>query len=107
MSCLSTGHDQAGAQLCSCSGDVSSWGSQAGCCRDRGLDWCLLGIRSSRNPSSGIPADHEGAAPSQAAQLLLLHCFTAGVGGENMVVIFFLFYYYFFIIFYRPTHSLL
>lgn len=67
----------------------------------------LLGIRSIRNPSSGIPVDHEGTAPSQAAQLLLLHCFTAGVGGGNMVVIFFFFYYYFFIIFNRPTHSLL
>lgn len=53
------------------------------------LDWCLLGIRSSRNPSSGTPADHGGAAPSQAAQLLLLHCFTAGVGGRNLVGIFF------------------
>lgn len=50
----------------------------------------MLGIRSSRNPSSGIPADHGGAAPSQTAQLLLLHCFTAGVGGRNLVVIFFL-----------------
>lgn len=38
MSCLSTGCDQDGAQLCSCSEDVSSWGSQAGCGRDRGLD---------------------------------------------------------------------
>lgn len=91
MSCLSTSLDQGGAQLCSCSGDVSAWGSQAGCGRDRGLDWCLLGIRSSRNASSGIPADHGGAAPSQAAQLLLLHCFTAGVGERNLVVIFFLF----------------
>lgn len=91
MSCLSIGLDQGGAQLCSCSGDVSSWGSLAGCGRDRALDWCLLGIRSSRNPSSGIPADHGGAAPSQAAQLLLLHWFTAGVGGRNLVVIFFFF----------------
>lgn len=32
-----------------------------------------------------------GGDPSQAAQLLLLHCFTAGVGGRNLVVIFFLF----------------
>lgn len=56
----------------------------------------------------GIPADHEGAAPSQAAQLLLLHCFTAGVGEGNIVVIFFSFFKnYFFIIFNRPTHSLL
>lgn len=31
------------------------------------------------------------AAPSQAAQLLLLHCFTAGVEGRNLIVIFFLF----------------
>lgn len=66
------------------------------------LDWCFLGIRSSRNPSSGTPADHGGAAPSQAAQLLLLHCFTAGVGGRNLVGIFF-----FLIIFNRPTHSIL
>lgn len=51
----------------------------------------LLGIRSGRNPSSGIAADHEGAAPSQAAQLLLLHCFTAGLGGGNVVVVFFFF----------------
>lgn len=93
MSCLSTGRYQGGAQLCSCSGDVCSWGSQAECGRDRGLDWCLLGIRSSRNPSSGIPADPEGAAPSQATQLFLLHCFTAGVGGGNLVVIFSFFFF--------------
>lgn len=106
MISLSTGCDQGGAQLCSCNEDVSSWGSQAGCGRDRGLDWCLLGVRSSRNPFSGISADPEGAAPSQAAQLLLLHCFTAGMGGRNLGVTFFFFFLlYFFIIFNRPTHS--
>lgn len=30
MNCLSTGRDQAGAELCSCSGVVSSWGSRLG-----------------------------------------------------------------------------
>lgn len=104
MSCLSVGLDQGDAQLCSCRADVSSWGSQAGCQGDRALDRCLLGIRSSRNPSSGIFADHGGAAPSQAAQLFLLDCFTAGVGARNLIEIF---YFYFFIIFNRPTHSLL
>lgn len=58
-----------------------------------GVCW---GSGSSRNPSSGIPADHEGAAPSQADQLLLLHCFTAGVGGGNLVVIFFFSFLFFF-----------
>lgn len=48
----------------------------------------FAGDQEQQKSSSGIPADHEGAAPSQAVQLLLLHCFTAGVGGGNLVVIF-------------------
>lgn len=45
------------------------------------LGWCLLGVGGSRDPFSGTPVDHGGgggAAPSQAAWLLLLHCFTVG-----------------------------
>lgn len=66
----------------------------------------FAGDQEQQESSSGIPADHEGAAPSQAVQLWLLHCFTAGVGGGNLVVIF-SFIKYFFIIFNRPIHSLL
>lgn len=101
MSCLSIGLDQGGAELCNCSGDVSSWGSQAGCGRDRGLEWCLLGIRGSRNPSSGIPADHGCPQPGCSAfTAALLYCWG---GGKKPDCDFFSF----FIIFNRPTHSLL
>lgn len=88
---MSTGLGRGGPQLRSWRGDVYSWGSQAGCWRGHthGSGLVFAGGRGSRDPFSGTPADHgggSGAAPSQAAWLLLLHCFTVGgvCGGKGL-----------------------